>query len=90
MVTFKMERGFAASSFSISNIFLGEDADMTNNQESWETNDNAFGDRWFYHNYSNGGTPDGVPLVVYGEAVSDISRRRNRRAQYCLVKEGWG
>ena len=44
--TFKMERGFAASSFSICHIFLGEDADMTNNQESWETNDNAFGDSW--------------------------------------------
>ena len=46
VVTFKMECGFAASSFIISRIFLEEEADMTNNQESWETNDNAFGDSW--------------------------------------------
>lgn len=46
VVTFKMERGFAASSFSISHIFLGEEAEMMSNQESWETNDNAFGNSW--------------------------------------------
>ena len=46
VVTFKMERGFAASSFIISHIFLEEGADMMNNQESWKTNDNAFGDSW--------------------------------------------
>ena len=46
VVTFKMERGYATSSLRISQIFLSENADMMSNQESWETNDNAFGDSW--------------------------------------------